>query len=77
MLNSPYRAGKIMSELLQPISSQDRSNLIGIALMCLGAICMVGLDVTARWLMQTYSLPQMVLLRCVFSIVLILGFAAC
>jgi len=58
------------------MSSADRSSLIGIVLMCLGAICMVGLDVTARWLMQTYSLPQMVLLRCVFSIVLILGFVA-
>jgi len=37
---------------------------------------MVGLDVTARWLMQTYSLPQMVLLRCMFSTILILGFVA-
>ena len=57
-------------------SPSDGSAVIGIALMCLGAICMIGLDVVARWLLQTYSLPQLVLLRCAFSIILIAGYAA-
>ena len=39
--------------------------------MCLGVIAMVGLDVTARWLMETYSLPQLVFLRSSFSLVFI------
>jgi drug/metabolite transporter (DMT)-like permease len=44
--------------------------------MCLGVISMVALDVTARWLMETYSLPQLVLLRSSFSAILIFGFVA-
>jgi drug/metabolite transporter (DMT)-like permease len=48
----------------------------GVAFMCLGAICMVGLDVSARILLETYSLPQLVLLRCLFSVLLILAFTA-
>lgn len=54
----------------------DGSMMMGIAFMCMGAICMVGLDVTARWLLETYSLPQLVVLRCLFSIVLIVGYTA-
>jgi len=54
----------------------DRSILSGITFMCLGVISMVALDVTARWLMETYSLPQLVLLRSTFSMLLIFGFVA-
>jgi drug/metabolite transporter (DMT)-like permease len=48
----------------------------GVAFMCLGAICMVGLDVSARILLETYSLPQLVVLRCGFSVLLILIYTA-
>lgn len=44
----------------------------GIALMCAGVFAMLGLDVTAKWLLATYTLPQLVLLRCSFSLLLIL-----
>jgi drug/metabolite transporter (DMT)-like permease len=54
----------------------EGSLVIGIALICLGAICMVGLDASARMLLETYSLPQLVLLRCLFSISLIIAFTA-
>jgi drug/metabolite transporter (DMT)-like permease len=54
----------------------DRSIIAGITFMCLGVISMVALDVTARWLMQTFSLPQLVLLRSSFSAILIFGFVA-
>lgn len=54
----------------------DRSIAAGITFMCLGVISMVALDVTARWLMETYSLPQLVLLRSSFSAILIFGFVA-
>ena len=64
-----------MSKTVQ-VAPADGSAVIGITLMCLGAVCMVGLDVTARWLLETYSLPQLVLLRCLFSIMLILAFTA-
>ena len=56
--------------------ASEGSVFVGIVLMCLGAICMIGLDVTARWLLETYSLPQLVLLRCLFSVTLILVFTA-
>ena len=43
----------------------------GIAFMCSGVLCMVGLDVCAKWLLDTYSISQLVLLRCGFSATLI------
>lgn len=43
----------------------------GIALMCLGVLCMVGLDICAKWLLQRYGIAQLVLLRCAFSAALI------
>ena len=57
-------------------AAPERSLIIGIALICLGAICMVGLDASARMLLETYSLPQLVVLRCLFSISLIVAFTA-
>jgi drug/metabolite transporter (DMT)-like permease len=54
----------------------DHSIIAGIIFMCLGVISMVALDVTARWLMETFSLPQLVLLRSSFSAVLIFSFVA-
>jgi drug/metabolite transporter (DMT)-like permease len=54
----------------------DGSLSLGIVLMCFGAICMVGLDASARLLLETYSLPQLVVLRCLFSILLIVAFTA-
>jgi drug/metabolite transporter (DMT)-like permease len=57
-------------------AAPEGSPIIGIALICLGAICMVGLDASARMLLETYSLPQLVLLRCLFSISLIIAFTA-
>lgn len=62
-----------MTSQAQPI---DRSIIAGITYMCLGVIAMVGLDVTARWLLERYSLPQLVLLRSSFSAILIVGFVA-
>ena len=47
----------------------------GIALMCAGVMSMVGLDVTAKLLLEDYGLSQLVLLRCGFS-VLIIGWYA-
>lgn len=44
--------------------------------MCLGVMFLVALDVTARWLLERYSLTQLIFLRCVFSIVLLLLYAA-
>lgn len=44
--------------------------------MCLGVFFLVSLDVTARWLLESYSLMQFIFLRCSFSVVLILMFAA-
>lgn len=44
--------------------------------MCVGVLFLVGLDVTARWLLQEYSLTQLVFLRCTFSVALILVVAA-
>lgn len=54
----------------------DGSIAAGIIYMCLGVVAMVALDVTARWLMQTYSLPQLVFLRSSFSAMLIFGYVA-
>jgi drug/metabolite transporter (DMT)-like permease len=59
-----------------PINSHEPAIGMGIAYMCAGAFCMVGLDATARWLLQTYSLPQMVVLRCLFSVSFIVAFVA-
>jgi drug/metabolite transporter (DMT)-like permease len=47
----------------------------GIALMCGGVFCMLGLDVCAKWLLGTYSLSQLVLLRCGFSALVIAWYA--
>jgi len=57
-------------------AAADGSPIIGIVLICFGAICMVGLDVSARMLLETYSLPQLVVLRCLFSMSLIIAFTA-
>jgi len=43
----------------------------GIAYMCMGAICMVALDVAVRTLLETYELVQVIFLRSVFAFVLI------
>jgi drug/metabolite transporter (DMT)-like permease len=43
----------------------------GIALMCGAALSMVGLDVTAKLLLETYGLSQLVFLRCGFSMLFI------
>lgn len=51
------------------------ARLSGILLMCLGTVFMVGLDVTARHLLQTFALPQLALLRCVFSMLIIFSWA--
>lgn len=47
----------------------------GIALMCAGVFAMLGLDVSAKWLLGTYSISQFVLLRCTFSLLLLLLYA--
>ncbi|MDJ0929238.1 MAG: DMT family transporter [Gammaproteobacteria bacterium] len=47
----------------------------GILLMCAGVASMVGLDVTAKTLLETYGLAQLVFLRCLFSVVFIFAFA--
>jgi drug/metabolite transporter (DMT)-like permease len=47
----------------------------GIALMCGGVSCMLGLDISAKWLLATYSMPQLVLLRCGFSALVIACYA--
>lgn len=47
----------------------------GIGFMCAGVLCMVGLDVTAKLLLETYQLDQLVVLRCLFS-VLVIGWYA-
>lgn len=44
--------------------------------MCLAVFFLVGLDVTARWLMQRYSLAQLIFVRSVISVTLMLAFAA-
>lgn len=54
-----------------PVSAPGR----GIALMCGGVLSMLGLDISAKWLLATYALPQLVLLRCIFSLLLILVYA--
>jgi len=46
----------------------------GIAFMLAGVVCMVGLDVTAKWLLQDYALTQLVFLRCMFSILLVAAY---
>jgi drug/metabolite transporter (DMT)-like permease len=43
----------------------------GIVYMCMGAICMVALDVAVRSLLETYELVQVIFLRSVFAFVLI------
>ncbi|MFW2405496.1 MAG: DMT family transporter [Gammaproteobacteria bacterium] len=48
----------------------------GIAYMCLAVFFLVGLDVTARWLMQKYSLAQLIFVRSVISVALLIGFTA-
>jgi drug/metabolite transporter (DMT)-like permease len=50
--------------------------LAGIAFMLAGVFSMVGLDVTAKWLLGNggYSLPQLVFLRSVFSVIIVLVF---
>jgi drug/metabolite transporter (DMT)-like permease len=55
---------------------EARSIRAGIAFMCVGVLFLVGLDVAARWLLQTYSLTQLIFLRCTFSVMLILMAAA-
>ncbi len=47
----------------------------GIALMCAGVLAMLGLDISAKWLLADYGLSQLVLLRCFFSLSLILLYA--
>jgi len=47
----------------------------GIALMCAGVFSMLGLDISAKWLLADYGLSQLVLLRCSFSLLLILLYA--
>ena len=47
----------------------------GILLMCAAALSMVGLDVCAKYLLDTYGLAQLVLLRCGFSVAFIAAFA--
>lgn len=44
----------------------------GIAFMCAGAFCMVALDVAVRTLLEDYALTQVILLRSVFSSLLIM-----
>lgn len=36
-----------------------------------GVLAMVGLDVAAKWLLASYSLAQLVFLRCLFSVLII------
>ena len=43
----------------------------GIALMLLGVFLMTGMDVAAKWLLDTYSLSQLVFLRCAVSMLVI------
>ncbi len=48
-----------------------QSILAGIAFMVLGVLLMTGMDVAAKWLLDAYSLSQLVFLRCVFSMLVI------
>ncbi len=59
-----------------PNPDATRSTGAGIAYMCLGVLFLVALDVSARWLLERYSLTQLVFLRCIFSIILLLLYAA-
>ncbi len=43
----------------------------GIAYMALGVFLMTGMDVAAKWLLDTYSLSQLVFLRCAVSMLVI------
>lgn len=52
-----------------------RTATAGILLMCLATVFMVGLDVTARHLLESFALPQIALVRCVFSILIIFTWA--
>lgn len=55
---------------------ESRSISAGIVFMCLGIFLLISLDVTARWLLEIYSLPQLIFLRSVFSVALMFVFAA-
>jgi len=58
--------------LSAPESPQPATSVpLGSALMLLGVVSMVGLDVSVKWLLQSYSLSQVVFLRCVFSVLFI------
>ena len=48
-----------------------RPILAGITLMLLGVFLMTGMDVAAKWLLDTYSLSQLVFLRCAVSMLVI------
>lgn len=58
-------------------SNSTRSHAVGagIAYMCIGVFLLVALDVAARWLLERYSLMQLVFLRSTFSAALILAIA--
>lgn len=49
----------------------------GIALMCGGVMSMVGLDISAKWLLQNlgFGIAQLIFLRCLFSALLIAWYA--
>ncbi len=67
-----------MTPPLSPVAARRARTLAGVGLMILGVFCMVGLDVTAKWLLGEgdYALSQLVFLRSIFSVVIVFAFLA-
>ena len=60
-----------MADMTTKADGVGQPILGGIALMLLGVFLMTGMDVAAKWLLDTYSLSQLVFLRCAVSMVVI------
>ncbi len=52
-----------------------RNNRLGIGLMCLGILMFALNDVMGKWLMSTYSVGQVLLLRSAAAILILAPFA--
>ncbi len=68
-----------MEDLMEQRSPQPEShgdNLRGIGMMLLAVLCMIGVDVSAKWLSADYALAQIVFVRGLLAIISLLALFA-
>jgi drug/metabolite transporter (DMT)-like permease len=75
MVDAAIPAVSSTNTLPEPFMTPSNQNRLGIALMCLGILLFALNDVMGKWLMSTYGVGQVLLLRSLAAILILVPFA--